>query len=419
MTANRARRFPIRVNFLVEVGRWDALFREALATYVRTVMIGPVIVAAGDAVPEDLAGDVSLATRGAGGLLVTENAEAASPDESTRALIATVGRVFDSDTGSVAYRHDLPIFQAVDLASGNFDATLDHLCRLPDDVTRYVLIRTSEEDFAEPLLQDAVRIATETRWEAVKWMGMETMIRVNRIAREGPAAAQRIEQELRDSQVDIYDAHRDERFWNVITHHVRKALALSRDDRVVDLGSGIGRQTVPLSEECARIVALDFSHGSIAELVRRKPLPAVQASITNIPLADRSFHKALCCEVLQHLPTGAMRRAGVEEALRVLRPSGTFVLVVYNWNGFQAKFKYDKEGYFKGALFYHAFERDELRDLLAGAGFTDVRVRPIGYFWQRFNRAPGIFEALDRILSSLGAFDWLARWYIAVGRRPP
>jgi len=419
MTANHARRFPIRVNFLVEARRWDAAFREALATYARTVMIAPVVLADADTVPEDLEEDVVPAGRAAGEILVTESAETAAVTESTQALIVDIRSSFDSETGGVIYWNDLPVFHAVALEGGNLEATLDHLCRLPDDATRYLLVRTTEEEFAEPLLQDAVRTATETRWEAVKWMGLETMIRVNRIARDGPVAAQRIEQELRDSQVDIYDAHRDERFWSVITRHVRKALALARDDRVVDLGSGVGRQTIPFSEECGRIVALDFSHGSMAELLRRKALPAVQASITDVPLADRSFDKALCCEVLQHLPSDAMRRAGVAEAFRVLRPGGTFVLVVYNWNGFQAKFKYDKEGYFKGALFYHAFERDELRELLDGAGFADVRVRPIGYFWQRFNRAPALFEALDRVLSSVGAFDWLARWYIAVGRRPP
>ena len=418
MSAFVERRFPVYVNFLVEADTCDGSYRDALETYARTVMISPVhLSASDDRRPAWLGDDVPVATVGKGAISFREHATPPDLAGSSEAVIAELPEINDQ-TGTVVFRDDTPFLEAIHLRNDDLNSMLATLAALPDDAPRHVLIRISERDFASASLQRAVRRTTKKRWRAIKWMGFEIMLRTNRIARDGPQAAQKTDRELRDKNVATYDKHRDTRFWDILTQHERRELDLTRQDRVIDLGSGIGREIIPFSKECGWSLALDFSHGSLVELRHREALPAVQASITDVPVADQSFDKALCCEVLQHLPTDAMRRASVAEALRVLRPGGTFVLVVYSWNGFQVKFKYDKEGYFKGVLFYHAFERDELHELLAGAGFTDVRVRPIGYFWRRFNKAPRVFTVLDRILSPLGAFDWLARWYIAVGRRP-
>jgi len=94
---------------------------------------------------------------------------------------------------------------------------------------------------------------------------------------------------------------------------------------VVDLGSGTGLQTEALRERYrkARVMALDVSRNMLQQTRRRgtwlRPLPAVQASLDQLPFADRSVDLLFSSMSFQW--SDEPRRL-FSECHRVLRPGG-------------------------------------------------------------------------------------------------
>jgi SAM-dependent methyltransferase len=101
---------------------------------------------------------------------------------------------------------------------------------------------------------------------------------------------------------------------------------------VLEAGSGIGAQTIPLirSSPDARITCVDISAASLAEGQARVaaaglPSPQFQAAdIQALPFADASFDHAFVCFVLEHLPRP---EAALAELRRVLRPGGSLTVI--------------------------------------------------------------------------------------------
>jgi SAM-dependent methyltransferase len=102
----------------------------------------------------------------------------------------------------------------------------------------------------------------------------------------------------------------------------------------VEIGCGMGRICLALGERFDRVVGYDIS----AEMLRRaRELvqdPRIDFRLTEgatLPgLTDSSADLVLTFTVFQHIPSVDVIRSYVEEAGRVLRPGGVFVL---QWNG--------------------------------------------------------------------------------------
>jgi ubiquinone/menaquinone biosynthesis C-methylase UbiE len=102
-----------------------------------------------------------------------------------------------------------------------------------------------------------------------------------------------------------------------------------RGKHVVELGAGSGRFTALLAAHGAYVTAVDLSPNMLQ--VAREKLAArglgnrvrlVGASADSLPLADSSFHGALCINVFSHLQPF---RAAISEIGRVLAPGAGFV----------------------------------------------------------------------------------------------
>src|SRR6202171_5757292 len=106
--------------------------------------------------------------------------------------------------------------------------------------------------------------------------------------------------------------------------------------RVLDLGCGVGRMTVPLVAGGAKVTAFDNSQkmldlcaqnleaagaGGGAELVK--------GSARELPFEDGGLEVVCCLGVLEHLPAD-VRRLALEEMIRVTAPQGLILLVVNN-----------------------------------------------------------------------------------------
>jgi ubiquinone/menaquinone biosynthesis C-methylase UbiE len=125
--------------------------------------------------------------------------------------------------------------------------------------------------------------------------------------------------------------------WVINTPYRRilRAAAVTRQDRVLDLGCGIGNILIALAER------IDFEHPAAGvdvspELIRIGEREITRAGLrdrielqvspaTRLPFEDGAFDVVLTSHVLKHLDDEALL-ASFHEVARVLRPGGRFLL---------------------------------------------------------------------------------------------
>jgi SAM-dependent methyltransferase len=113
-------------------------------------------------------------------------------------------------------------------------------------------------------------------------------------------------------------------------------------DTVLDAGCGSGRTTIALTRahKYARVVALDRFDAEYIEAGGRKlfdrnvriagvadRVTVEKGDITALPFADGVFDSAVSAHVMDHL--GPNKERGLGEILRVLKPGGRFLLIVW------------------------------------------------------------------------------------------
>jgi SAM-dependent methyltransferase len=100
-----------------------------------------------------------------------------------------------------------------------------------------------------------------------------------------------------------------------------RMLALSSEDRVVDIGCGNGRIVFDKRASCAQMVGIDAGEHFAAEAAATIDL--ARGDIRRLPFASESFDKAYSLDVMEHLPEKGIR-AMLSETRRILRPGGLF-----------------------------------------------------------------------------------------------
>ncbi|MEZ5320199.1 MAG: metalloregulator ArsR/SmtB family transcription factor [Vicinamibacterales bacterium] len=140
---------------------------------------------------------------------------------------------------------------------------------------------------------------------------------------------------------------------------------------VADLGCGEGYLTLEAARWARRVIAVDRSADVLARaraLARRRRIRNVtwkRGELEHLPLGDATVDVALLSQALHHAehPDRALA-----EARRILRPGGRLVAL---------DLRAHEEGWVAQKLGdrWLGFGDDELRALVAGAGFTGVDVR--------------------------------------------
>lgn len=169
------------------------------------------------------------------------------------------------------------------------------------------------------------------------------------------------------------------------------ARAEGRLDHLLDLGGGSGRATIAV--DAPERTVLDISRPMLRRARTRQagetgrrvdaplgpeadvvgPLSTVQGDAGRLPLADDAVDAAMVVDAFHHMPD---HRAVVEEAARVVRPGGVFVVREFDpshplgWLLVRAEHAIRMQSTF--------YKPDELADLLAGAGF-DVSLLDGGF----------------------------------------
>jgi ArsR family transcriptional regulator len=184
------------------------------------------------------------------------------------------------------------------------------------------------------------------------------------------ARRQTASQQFFESAAGRWDKLRAELFGGV--SHLQ-ALAGLLDDRwiVGDLGCGTGQAAAALAPFVARVVAVDRSNEMLNAARRRlRDLPNVdvrRGELEALPIDDGSLDAATLILVLHHAPDPA---AALADAARVLRPGGRLLVA--------DMLAHDREEYRQQmGHVWLGFSEDQMRRLLAAAGFENVRTVPL------------------------------------------
>ena len=157
------------------------------------------------------------------------------------------------------------------------------------------------------------------------------------------------------------------------------AACVPSDSLVLDAGSGPGRDCAYLAELGFRPVALDLSHGMLAEGKRRGlTAPAVQADLRRLPFADRSFPGVWASASLLHLPQTDLMLSLLELSRIIGR--GCLYLALKEGEGEAWQ---ERPG---GPRFFRYYTLDVVEAALREAGFEAVArwsgpPGPDGYPW--------------------------------------
>lgn len=151
-------------------------------------------------------------------------------------------------------------------------------------------------------------------------------------------------------------------------------------DRVLDLGCGTATLAILIKSRCpgATVVGLDGDPQVLriaAEKVRAAGVEVdlEHALVDRLPHADGSFDRVVSSLVFHHLSSDMKRRA-LTEALRVLRPGGQ--LHIADWGRPQdwvMRGAFALVQVFDGRATTEDNVAGRLPDMIAGAGFADVR----------------------------------------------
>jgi demethylmenaquinone methyltransferase / 2-methoxy-6-polyprenyl-1,4-benzoquinol methylase len=116
-----------------------------------------------------------------------------------------------------------------------------------------------------------------------------------------------------------------DRAWRRAT---RAALALTRADRVLDVGAGTGVSTAEFAAAGAYAVGADLSLGMLAAGRRHRPdLPLLAGDALRLPFRDASFDAVTISFALRNVVEPG---AALAELLRVTRPGGRLVVCEFS-----------------------------------------------------------------------------------------
>jgi ubiquinone/menaquinone biosynthesis C-methylase UbiE len=162
-----------------------------------------------------------------------------------------------------------------------------------------------------------------------------------------------------------YDAETAD-FWEKFPRTVFDAFASATHGKVLDVGSGPGRDGVLLKERGLDVVCLDASEVMV-DLCREKGLEAVVGDFNDVPFTDSIFDGVWAYTSLLHVPKADVSKA-LSEVRRVLKDGGTFGLGMIEGEAEE----YRESSGVDLPRWFSFYTKEEIENLLAKHGFDVV-----------------------------------------------
>ncbi len=212
------------------------------------------------------------------------------------------------------------------------------------DIVRLALAEDSNEDFWESDQSGLTRILERRRSESEKYF-----------------------EEVADRLGKHYVPGRS---WESIGHFLFRLVPYIV---VADLGAGEGMISQLLAERAKKVFCIDSSKSMVrlgTDLAKKKNLANLfykQGDIEEVPLTDKSVDLALMSQSLHH---AQHPKKALEEAYRILKPSGQLVVLDIKKHNFEKA----RENY--GDLWL-GFRENDLYKMIKEAGFKKARVETV------------------------------------------
>lgn len=153
---------------------------------------------------------------------------------------------------------------------------------------------------------------------------------------------------------------------------VLDALALAKDDTLLDIGAGTGYFAIPALQVVGvsgKVIAADISEMMLEELKTRIPagianVEFVQCAAEKIPLPDNSVDKILVAFVFHEIED---QKANLTEVKRLLKKGGSFMIV-----------EWAKEASTTGPPLDHRIGYDKVLVMVEELGLEKVKHQRIG-----------------------------------------
>lgn len=183
-----------------------------------------------------------------------------------------------------------------------------------------------------------------------------------------------------------------------------------RGKKVLEIGSGIGTDLAQFAKNGADVTDLDLSAGHMAHARENFELRGLHANFINgdaenMPFADNTFDLVYSNGVIHHIPK---TQTVVDEALRVLKPGGKAIIMVYHRDSYHYWRTVKELGIDKGML--HEFSMGEIMsrhiELSTSGARPLVKVYSSGQLRRMFRRFTNI-EMFRRQMLAEEVPDWL------------
>ena len=176
--------------------------------------------------------------------------------------------------------------------------------------------------------------------------------------------------------------------------------------KVIDVGAGTGRFTIPLLERGAEVTACDASQQMLDVLREKTENPKLRIVVVDshrLEFPDQSFDCAVSFRMLLHVidwkkALGELSRVSRDWLVFDLPPRHGFLVFAPLWHKIKKLFVSDVQE-------YRTFPMQEVREQLKEHGFRIVSSDP-GFFlplsFYRFIGSAGFMKTLERFFSTLG-----------------
>jgi ubiquinone/menaquinone biosynthesis C-methylase UbiE len=167
-------------------------------------------------------------------------------------------------------------------------------------------------------------------------------------------------------------------FWDIFPRTIIDKFISLAKGKVLDVGSGPGRDGILLKEKGMEVICLDASEAMI-KLSTEKGLESVIGDFNRMPFKDGSFDNVWAYTSLLHIPKSDIDKP-LREISRVLKTGGIFGLGLIEGNF---------EGYRESAgvnmpRWFSYYEKTEVENLLAKHGFEIV-------YFEQFKKGSKIY----------------------------
>lgn len=153
-------------------------------------------------------------------------------------------------------------------------------------------------------------------------------------------------------------------FWNLFPRTIIDTFANSVHGRILDVGSGPGRDGLILQEKGLDVVCLDASTAMVA-LSKARGLESLVGDLCNLPFPDASFDGAWAYTSLLHIPKSEVGTA-LQEIRRVLKEGGIFGLGLIEGENEM----YRESSGMKQPRWFSYYTKSEIEELLRTHGFS-------------------------------------------------